>query len=116
MLSALMRAPVSTLLAAPANQRRKPMQSSERSVSLWKDTVEPLSFPALSADASADVCVVGAGIAGLTTAYLLAREGRSVIVVDRLALAGGESGQTSAHLTSEIDDFYSEIEKLHGRS
>jgi len=38
--------------------------------------------PALTADMQADVYVVGAGIAGMTTAYLLARQGQSVIVLD----------------------------------
>ena len=43
-------------------------------------------------DVKCDVCVVGAGIAGLTTAYLLAREGRAVVVVDQGTAvgAGGE--------------------------
>jgi glycine/D-amino acid oxidase-like deaminating enzyme/nitrite reductase/ring-hydroxylating ferredoxin subunit len=91
------------------------MNSSETTVSLWKGTTQPLHFPALLDDTTADVCVIGAGIAGLTTARLLAAEGRSVVVLDRAAVGGGESGQTSAHLVSEIDDFYHEIESMHGR-
>ena len=37
---------------------------------------------ALTEDARAEVCVVGAGIAGMTTAYLLAREGKAAVVLD----------------------------------
>lgn len=53
---------------------------------------------------STDVCVVGAGIAGLTTAYFCAKEGMSVCVLDSGPIAGGQSGRTTAHLTSIMDD------------
>src|SRR5438105_15144059 len=62
----------------------------------------------------ADVCVVGAGIAGLTTAYLLAREGKSVVVLDEGEVGSGQTGRTSAHLTCVIDDRFTEIEKQLG--
>jgi glycine/D-amino acid oxidase-like deaminating enzyme/nitrite reductase/ring-hydroxylating ferredoxin subunit len=64
--------------------------------------------------AEADVCVVGAGIAGMTTAYLLAREGRRVIVLDDNSVGGGETGQTTAHLASANDDFFHVLEEVHG--
>ena len=55
---------------------------SVRRNSLWTATgVVPQPGP-LSADIQVDVCVIGAGIAGLTTAYLLAREGKVVAVLD----------------------------------
>src|SRR5215207_1686728 len=53
-----------------------------KSTSLWIDSTHRPSTSPLNADAAADVCIVGAGIAGLTTGYLLAREGASVAVVD----------------------------------
>jgi glycine/D-amino acid oxidase-like deaminating enzyme/nitrite reductase/ring-hydroxylating ferredoxin subunit len=90
------------------------MKSSEATLSIWRDTAEPPDFPPLSADAAADVCVVGAGIAGLTTAYLLAREGRRVVLLERGGIAAGESGQTSAHLAYAMDDYYHAIERMHG--
>jgi glycine/D-amino acid oxidase-like deaminating enzyme/nitrite reductase/ring-hydroxylating ferredoxin subunit len=61
-----------------------------------------------------DVCIIGAGIAGLTTAYLLGREGRSVVVLDDGLIGGGMTGRTTAHLTNAYDDRYTEIEKIHG--
>ena len=63
---------------------------------------------------SADVCVVGAGIAGLTTAYLLARAGRSVVVLDDGPAGSGQTSRTTAHLSCAIDDRIYEIERLHG--
>jgi glycine/D-amino acid oxidase-like deaminating enzyme/nitrite reductase/ring-hydroxylating ferredoxin subunit len=86
-----------------------------RSTSLWLDTEYPDQFGPLMNDATADVCVIGAGIAGLTTAYLLAREGRSVIVLDDGRPGCGQTGVTTAHLSYEIDDRYVEILRLHGR-
>jgi glycine/D-amino acid oxidase-like deaminating enzyme/nitrite reductase/ring-hydroxylating ferredoxin subunit len=82
--------------------------------SVWMDTAEVPDYPALIADTRADVCVVGAGIAGLTTAYLLAREGKSVVVLDDGPIAGGETGRTTAHLSNVFDDRYYEVVRLHG--
>jgi hypothetical protein len=50
---------------------------SKEGVSLWSATSKEPSIPALEKNIHADVCIVGAGIAGMTTAYLLAREGKS---------------------------------------
>jgi glycine/D-amino acid oxidase-like deaminating enzyme/nitrite reductase/ring-hydroxylating ferredoxin subunit len=68
----------------------------------------------LTEDASCDVCIVGAGIAGLSTAYQLASEGRSVVVLDDGPIGGGESGHTTAHLTAVLDDRYYNLASLHG--
>lgn len=86
---------------------------SGRSQSIWMGTRMPSQQP-LQADTDADVCIVGAGITGLTCAYLLARGGRSVVVVDDGTVGGGETCHTTAHLTNVIDDRYYEIERLHG--
>lgn len=70
--------------------------------------------PALTEDIHADVCIIGAGIAGLSAAYMLARESRSVVVLDDGRLAGGMTEVTTAHLASALDDRYFEIERIHG--
>jgi len=89
----------------------------EATHSIWLDGLELPHFrpasPAQSIDV--DVCVVGAGIAGLTTAYLLSREGNSVAVFDEHQIGAGQTGRTSAHLASAIDDRFVEIERLHGQ-
>jgi glycine/D-amino acid oxidase-like deaminating enzyme/nitrite reductase/ring-hydroxylating ferredoxin subunit len=84
------------------------------SQSVWQATAQLPSFSPLTLDVSADVCVVGAGIAGLTTAYLLTQVGKSVVVLDDGAIGSGMTGVTTAHLTNAIDDRYFEIERLHG--
>ena len=58
------------------------------------------------------MCVIGAGIAGITTAYLLARGGRRVVVLNDGPVGGGETTRTTAHLTNALDDRY----HVHERS
>ena len=82
--------------------------------SLWAATAPSLRLQALKKNAKADVCVVGAGIAGLTAGYLLALEGKSVIVIDKNSAGQGETINTSAHLSNEIDATYREIARKHG--
>ncbi len=88
---------------------------SGETISVWFATAPEIETDGpLAADASADVVVVGAGIAGMTTAYLLAREGRKVIVLDDGPVGGGMTGRTTAHLVNALDDRYFELERLHG--
>jgi len=82
--------------------------------SLWADGAELPPAGRLESNVAADVCVIGAGIAGLTTAHLLAREGAKVVVIDDGPFCGGETGRTTAHLSNEIDDSYQETDALHG--
>jgi glycine/D-amino acid oxidase-like deaminating enzyme/nitrite reductase/ring-hydroxylating ferredoxin subunit len=89
-------------------------RGSGSTVSVWMATAELPSRPPLDGDIKVDVCVVGAGIAGLTTAYLLAQEGRSVVVLDDGPIGGGETSRTTAHLSCALDDRYFEIESMHG--
>src|SRR3989440_1788747 len=88
--------------------------ASEENVSVWMATTDVPSYPALTEDTQADVCIVGAGIAGMTTAYLVAREGKSVVVLDDGPIGGGMTGRTTAHLVNALDDRYFELERLHG--
>ena len=85
-----------------------------KSTSIWLDTAHPGRQPELTTNSEADVCVIGAGIAGVTTAYLLAREGRSVILLDDGTPGCGQTGVTTAHLSNAIDDRYTEMIRLHG--
>ena len=85
-----------------------------KSTSVWLDTAYPEPEPQLTQPTDADVCVIGAGIAGVTTAYLLARERRSVVLLDAAGPGLGQTGVTTAHLSNVIDDGYTEMIRLHG--
>jgi glycine/D-amino acid oxidase-like deaminating enzyme/nitrite reductase/ring-hydroxylating ferredoxin subunit len=82
--------------------------------SLWMDTADVPDFEPLRRNARADVCVVGAGIAGMTTAYLLMKAGKKVVVVDDGPIGGGETSRTTAHLTYAMDDRFYILERVHG--
>ena len=83
--------------------------------SVWAPTNPAPSPTPLTGDVSCDVCVVGAGIAGLTTAYLLAREGKRVVVLDaKPAVASGETAYTTAHLAWYLDDTFTHLASVRG--
>jgi glycine/D-amino acid oxidase-like deaminating enzyme/nitrite reductase/ring-hydroxylating ferredoxin subunit len=85
-------------------------------VSIWMTTSpQGSAYAALNENTHADICIIGAGIAGMTTAYHLAREGNTVAVLDDGPIGGGMTQRTTAHLSNAIDDRYSEIERLHGQ-
>lgn len=85
------------------------------SQSVWREQRqhEPVYAP-LQADAAADICVVGAGIAGLTTAYKLQKQGRSVLLLESWSVGAGETGRTTAHLSAVLDDRFFRLESLFG--
>src|SRR5689334_16639544 len=87
---------------------------SQASTSIWMDTAETPSQSRLKESIRTDVCIIGAGIAGLTTAYLLGREGRSVVVLDDGLIGGGMTSRSTAHLSNAYDDRYVEVEQIHG--
>lgn len=82
--------------------------------SLWMATNGFPKVARMETDVVADVCIVGAGIAGLSTAYLLVEAGLKVVVLDRGEPGSGQTGRTTAHLSYVLDDSLHEIERLHG--
>src|SRR5688500_19501609 len=88
---------------------------SGHTTSVWMGTTEVPQFRALTQNLRVNVCVIGAGIAGMTTAYRLARARRAVVLIDDRPSGCGDTGRTTAHLTNALDDRYYKLEKLHGR-
>jgi len=85
------------------------------STTVWLATGERSGHEPLRQDIRADVCVIGAGVAGLSTAYLLAREGRSVVVLDHGRVGAGETHRSTAHLSNAMDEGFVALERIHGR-
>ncbi|KAG7009312.1 hypothetical protein G7Y79_00003g011800 [Physcia stellaris] len=93
------------------------MHTSGKNEPVWIHT-EPYShrprFQKLTQDVEADVCIIGSGIAGISTAYELVISGAKVIMLEAREVLSGESGRTSGHLSNALDDGYIAISKKHG--
>lgn len=78
----------------------------EEAQSYWLDSVTVKKYPTLEEDIRVEVCVVGGGITGLTTAYMLAQTGKKVALLEANEIIGGTTGHTSAKLTAQHGFIY----------
>jgi len=83
-------------------------------ISLWLNDDIPHDFPILSQEESCGVCVIGAGITGITTAYLLSNMGIDVMLIDSHTPIRLTSGNTTAKFTFQHGLIYSKILKKYG--
>lgn len=84
--------------------------------SFWLDSVEIPEFPSLEKDIDVDVCIVGGGITGITAAYLLAKEGLKIALLEADQMLGGTTGHTTAKVTAQHDLIYDELITNMGKS
>lgn len=89
--------------------------TSGKHISYWLDSLRNITvFGELQEDDETDVVIVGAGLAGLSVAYNVAMEGLDVVVIEDGMIGSGETGRTSAHLSSALDDRFSHLKKVFG--
>jgi glycine/D-amino acid oxidase-like deaminating enzyme len=85
-------------------------------VSTWQEVLKDVApLPALTKNTESDVCVIGSGIAGITTAYLLSKEGKRVVVIDKKSIHDSVTAYTTAFLTSSIDTYPTDLIKMYGK-
>lgn len=104
-----------TTTTAPMAEQFHHTSGGRDPVWVQKDKYEDRpSFGPLKEDTKTDVCIVGAGIAGISAAYELVTRGKDVVLLDARDVISGESGRTSGHLSNALDDHYVNIMKKHG--
>lgn len=82
--------------------------------SFWRGSTELQSFPKLTEDHVTDVAIVGAGITGITTAYLLSKAGYQVTLLEAGEILSGTTGFTSAKISTQHGMIYDDLVKHFG--
>lgn len=83
--------------------------------SLWMASTLETSYPVLSDDITVDIAIVGGGITGVTSAYLLAREGFKTALLEADRIVQGTTGHTTAKITSQHTLIYDRIVEQMGK-
>ena len=86
-----------------------------KNVPVWIDDTSIRKFPKLQRNISADVLVVGAGVTGITAAYLLKNAGLTVALIERGQVASIDTGHTTAHLTYVTDVQLQQLVRSFGK-
>jgi glycine/D-amino acid oxidase-like deaminating enzyme/nitrite reductase/ring-hydroxylating ferredoxin subunit len=81
----------------------------------WQQSAQLPSFGSLSQNIEVDVAIIGAGLTGITAAYLLKKSGVKVALVERARCAAADTAHTTAHLTYVTDTRLGELVKTFGR-
>jgi glycine/D-amino acid oxidase-like deaminating enzyme len=80
----------------------------------WKQGIEKLSFPKLEENLICDVAIVGGGLAGVLTAYMLAKSGKKIVILEKDKVGSGATEYTTAFITQNVDTDLPELVKIFG--
>src|SRR5699024_6507418 len=86
------------------------------SCSYWRENMQFPTFSTLQEDIETEIAIVGAGLTGLTAAYLLAKEGKSIVLIEADEILNGTTGHTSAKITAQHGIIYDELIKSAGKN
>lgn len=86
----------------------------EKNISYWIASTKESNYPPLETDLTVDVAIIGGGIVGITTAFLLRRAGMDVALLEMDRVCRGTTGYTTAKVTSGHSVIYKQLESAHG--
>lgn len=99
-----------------ANQKEFDYILPGRAESYWLATTPDSNYPALHGDIHVDIAIIGGGIVGLTTAYLLKEAGfSSIAVIEAGHILRGVTGHTTAKVTSQHHLIYDRLISKFGK-
>lgn len=90
------------------------MSLKDRTNSLWEDFHLP-QFHSLNRNHKTEVCVIGGGMSGVSVAYQLAKRGHSVTLVEAFRIGSGQTGRTTAHLSTQLETPFFQLLKKHDK-
>jgi glycine/D-amino acid oxidase-like deaminating enzyme/nitrite reductase/ring-hydroxylating ferredoxin subunit len=82
--------------------------------SYWLESTSPITYSPLRKNLETDVVIIGGGITGVTTAYQLLLSGKKVVLIEDGNIGSGETGRTTAHAVTALDDRYFRLESIYG--
>ncbi|WP_110928242.1 FAD-dependent oxidoreductase [Bacillus massiliglaciei] len=80
----------------------------------WRESTQLPTFPKLDHDIDTDVVIVGGGITGITSAYLLSQHGIQAVLIEAGEILNGTTGHTTAKITAQHGMVYDQLIKKHG--
>ena len=83
--------------------------------SIWQKTVKTEKRPSLAGNLETDILIIGAGMTGILTGYLLTETGRKVTIIDAGEAGGGQTGNTTAKITSQHNLIYDKLIQKFGK-
>ena len=83
--------------------------------SYWLGSTPHTDYPILDQDITVDVAVIGGGLVGITTAWLLKKEGLKVAVLEADRICQGTTGHSTAKITSQHNLIYDQIKSQFGK-
>jgi monoamine oxidase len=88
----------------------------DAAASHWKAGGQLPQFPSIDRDLQTEVVIIGGGLTGITTAYLLKEAGVKIVLLERGRFAGADTGHTTAHLTYVTDERLHHLVKVFGKT
>lgn len=83
--------------------------------SIWTDTVTLQKRNPLQGDMDAEVVIIGAGLAGILTGYMLKKKGIDAVILEGNRIGSGQTGGTTAKITSQHGLLYGKLIQMYGR-
>lgn len=83
--------------------------------SFWTAQQATPQFPGLEENHTTEIGIVGAGIVGIISAYLLAKSGKKVVLIEADRLISGVTGHTTAKITAQHSLIYDDLIQTFGK-